>query len=85
VNLGLFDPAHVADELVELNGAVDAAALQIDEVCAVALEIAADPCITGGQGAAREQRDVASDLGARERAAPYDQQAAVDASIADLA
>jgi len=85
VNLGLFDPAHVADELLELNGTVDAAALEIDEVCAAAFEIAADSCVARGQGAAREQRDVASHLGARKRAAAYDQQASLDASIADLA
>jgi len=85
VDLGLFDPAHVADELIELNGTVDAAALEIDEVCAAALEVAADSCLARGQGPAREQRDVASHFGTRERASAYDEQAAVDASIADLA
>ena len=69
---------------LEPNGAVDAAALEIDEVGAVALEVAADACVAGGQGSAREQRDVASHLGARERAAAYDQQVAVDASMSPI-
>ena len=82
MDLARLERRQVADELLEVHRAVDTAALQVDEIRAAPFEVAADARVARGQGAAHIQRDVASDLGAGQRAPADDVQVALDARVA---
>jgi hypothetical protein len=66
VDLAIFDRAHVPNELLQADVAVDEALIDVYEVGSVSLEIATDADVASDERSAGEQRHVAPHLGAGE-------------------
>jgi hypothetical protein len=83
-NVGENDGAHVADQFLEPEIAIDSAALHVDEVGTAALDTAFDVNVARDQRSAGKQYDIAFHFGACELARGGDLDVAVDYHGADV-
>lgn len=77
--------ARIADELVEPHVAFDDGLVDVDEIGAARVDVAADAHVASHERAAGKQRDVALDLGTGEPAAPGDVEIAGQLDSAEIA
>jgi len=78
-----LDRARIADELPQVDGAVDSRAGDRDEVGSACVEAAANAGVACDQRSAGKQRDVASDVGSGEHAARRHVDVAAHARVAE--